>query len=121
MPTEITKAALRALPGKGKGNVLRDLTLVGFVARKLKDGRIKFECRREGRAPLFRALGHSPPLTLAEAREAARLVLARHELTERAAPPPGTAVVLSGPEQAPVEAPVIHTLDSAWEKYQLRL
>jgi integrase len=62
------------------GETVRDDLVKGFVARRLRDGRVSFECRRQGADPLQRVIGHDDVLTIANAREAARKILGQHAL-----------------------------------------
>src|SRR5258708_6594134 len=105
MTVRITDAVLRALEPGGKG--VRDQTLWGFIARRTRKGTIEYSVRRQSKhRPLYASIGHSPPLSLTQARAKATQLLAAHEL---GAPIPEAAPPLSA-----------WTIERAWESYQTK-
>jgi hypothetical protein len=77
MPERLSEKRLRALR---VGETVRDADLKGFLARRLRDGRVSFEVRRQGANAIQKIIGHDDALTLSAAREAARKVLGAHAL-----------------------------------------
>lgn len=73
----LTPKRLQDLP---LGETARDSVLKGFLARRLRDGRVSFEVRRQGANAIQKIIGHDDALTLSAAREAARKVLGAHAL-----------------------------------------
>jgi hypothetical protein len=76
----------RSLASLGPKDIVRDTDLRGFAARRAPDGRVTFFVRREGANKIFKVIGHSDTLSAAQAREAAKKLLARHTLGQAEQP-----------------------------------